>query len=101
MKTTILHTMAFGFLLAGGGFAHADSPYRDIVAGDASKTLDETWALAADGSIAVANISGKVQVTGWDQAQVKLEGSLGAGSTLAVSGDAKKLSLQVKTTKTG
>lgn len=101
MKTTILRTMAFGFLLAGGGYAHADSPYRDIVAGDASKTLDETWALAADGSTTIANISGKVQVTGWDQAQVKLEGSLGAGSTLAVSGDAKKLSLQVKTTKTG
>lgn len=101
MKTTILHAMAIGLLLVGGGYAHADSPYRDIVAGDASKTLDETWALAADGSITVANISGKVQVTGWDQAQVKLEGSLGAGSTLAVSGDAKKLSLQVKTTKTG
>jgi len=101
MKTTILHAMAIGLLLVGGGYAHADSPYRDIVAGDASKTLDETWALAADGSITVANISGKVQVTGWGQAQVKLEGNLGAGSTLAVSGDAKKLSLQVKTTKSG
>lgn len=101
MRTTILHAMAFGFLLAGGGYAHADSAWHDIAAGDVSKTLDETWPLAADGSITVANISGKVQVTGWDQAQVKLEGSLGAGSTLAVSGDAKKLSLQVKTTKSG
>ncbi len=101
MKTTILHAMAIGFLLAGSGYACADSAWHDIAAGDASKTLDEAWPLAADGSAVIANISGKVQVTGWDQAQVKLEGSLGAGSTLAVSGDAKKLSLQVKTTKSG
>jgi len=104
MKTTrIFRAVAAALLLSGSAQLMADpaAAYTDIVAGDAAKALDQAWPVAADARIDVGNISGKVEITGWDQAQVKLEGSLGAGSTLAVSGDAKKLSLQVKTTKSG
>jgi len=104
MKTTrIFRAIATALLLSGSAqlLAGTAGAYNDIVAGDTAKPLDQTWPVATDARIDVGNISGKVEVTGWDQAQVKLEGSLGAGSTLTVSGDAKKLSLQVKTTKSG
>jgi DUF4097 and DUF4098 domain-containing protein YvlB len=101
MRKHILHIATACALLTGAGAALAASPYADIAAGDTAKTLDASWPIAADGRIDIGNVRGKVTVTGWDQPQVKLEGSLGAESTLAVSGAADRLSLRVKSTEKG
>lgn len=104
MKIGIFHIAAFCALFAGAAATAPAMPataYNDISAGDAAKSLDAVWPLAADGRIEVSNVSGKVTVTGWDQPQVKLEGTLAAGSTLMVSGSAQSLTLRVKAAKTG
>lgn len=104
MKTNILQIAAFCASLAGAGSALAATPvaaYNDVSAGDAAKSLDATWPISADGRVEIGNVRGKVTVTGWDQPQAKLEGTLGAGSTLAVSGGADRLSLRVKSTESG
>lgn len=104
MKTNIIHIAVMCTLLAGAGSALADPPaaaYADISAGAAAKPLDSTWPIAADGRIDIGNVRGKVTVVGWDQPQAKLEGTLGAGSALAVSGSADRLSLRVKSAESG
>ena len=104
MKTSIFHIAAMCTLLAGIQSAPAAPPaatYADISAGDAAQPLDSTWPLAADSRIDVANVRGKVAIAGWDRPQVKLEGTLGAGSTRAVSGGAERLSLRVKSAESG
>ena len=103
MKTNIIRIAVICMLLAGTGSALADASaaYSDISAGAAAKPLDSTWSVAADGRIEIGNVRGKVTVTGWDQPQVKLEGTLGAGSTLAVSGGPDRLSLRVKSAESG
>ncbi|MGA9333501.1 MAG: DUF4097 family beta strand repeat-containing protein [Rudaea sp.] len=91
-------------LLVGAGSVLADpsaAAYRDVSAGAAARTLDSTWPLSAEGRIDIGNVRGKVTVTGWDKPRVKLEGELGGGSTLAVSGDANRLSLRVKSAESG
>ena len=88
MKTNIIHIAVMCTLLAGAGSALADPPaaaYADISAGAAAKPLDSTWPIAADGRIDIGNVRGKVTVVGWDQPQAKLEGTLGAGSALAIA----------------
>ena len=75
---------------------------RSIVAdGTTAKTLDESWRVAVDVRIEVGNVRGKIDVTGWDKAQVQLSGSLGAGSKLEISGDAQHLALRVEGTGSG
>ncbi|MBS0570388.1 MAG: DUF4097 family beta strand repeat protein [Proteobacteria bacterium] len=101
MQKHIFHFATAYALLACAGMALAASPYTDIAAGSAAQALDATWPIVADGRIEVGNIRGKVTVTGWDQPQVKLEGRLGAGSTLAVSGGADRLDLRVKSVESG
>ncbi len=104
MKNNILHIAAWCALLAGAGSALAAPPataYTDIPAGTSSQPLASIWPVAAEGRIDIGNVRGKVTVTGWDQPQVKLEGSLGVGSTLVVSGGADRLSLRVKSTEKG
>ncbi|MHB8447067.1 MAG: DUF4097 family beta strand repeat-containing protein [Rudaea sp.] len=104
MKISMFQIAALCILLAGTGSAQAAPPtatYSDISAGDAAKPLDSTWPVAADSRIDVANVRGKVTIVGWDQPQVKLQGTLGAGSTLAVSGGAERLSLRVKSAESG
>jgi DUF4097 and DUF4098 domain-containing protein YvlB len=104
MKMNILHIAASCALLAGTGSAFAApqaAAYTDIPAGASSQPLASTWPITAEGRVDIGNVRGKVTVTGWDQPQVKLEGTLGAGSTLAVSGGADRLSLRVKSTEKG
>lgn len=104
MKKNVLHIATLCALLAGAGSAFAATPataYNDISAGASSQPLASTWPVAAEGRVDIGNVRGKVTVTGWDQPQVKLEGTLGAGSTLAVSGGADRLSLRVKSAESG
>ncbi|WP_347262258.1 DUF4097 family beta strand repeat-containing protein [Rudaea sp.] len=69
--------------------------------GDAAKALEQSFALAADGLIDVSNVRGSVTVTGGGANEVKLGGSLGAGSKLVVEGDARRLQLRVEAEKSG
>jgi len=104
MKKNILHIATLCASLASAGSALAASPaaaYTDVSAGASSQPLASTWPVAAEGRIEIGNVRGRVTVTGWDQPQVKLEGSLGAGSTLAVSGGVDRLSLRVKSAESG
>jgi DUF4097 and DUF4098 domain-containing protein YvlB len=77
------------------------SQTQTIVADNGEKTLDLSWNVAADARIEISNVRGTVIVTGQDQPQVKLTGSLGSGSKLEVSGDAQHLTLRADGEKSG
>jgi DUF4097 and DUF4098 domain-containing protein YvlB len=74
---------------------------RTIDAGSEDKPLNESWNVGADAGIQIENVRGSVTVTGWDKLQVELHGSLGAGSKLAISGDAQHLGLKVENADSG
>lgn len=46
----------------------------------AQQKIDETKPAAKDGTVEVHNVSGSVRVTGWDQDQVAVTGTLGKGT---------------------
>ncbi len=52
-------------LTLGPALASGDEPY--------SETLDETYALAATGTVSLENINGDVQVAVWDRSEVRVE----------------------------
>ena len=88
--------------LAGAGHAaDAGAAQNQTITADTTKTLDQAWRVASDAQIEVDNVRGSVVVTGWDQPQVKLTGSLGAGSKLEISGDDQHLVLRVGGVRTG
>ncbi|MGH8040882.1 MAG: DUF4097 family beta strand repeat-containing protein [Rudaea sp.] len=104
MNTKIIHIVAMCALFAAAGSVRAAAPAPtngNIVAGDAAKPLDSTWDVAADVRIRIDNVRGKVEVTGWDRPQAKLDGSLGAGSTLVIAAGSDKLDLRVKSERSG
>ena len=67
-----------------------------IVADKSSQTLNQTWQLDNDAMIEVHNVRGNVDISAGDAGRATLSGSLGAGSRLAVAGDAKRLDLRVE-----
>jgi DUF4097 and DUF4098 domain-containing protein YvlB len=90
----ILSTMAFS---ATAPARAADAPAsQTISADDAEKDLLQSWSVGADARVEIDNVRGSVSVTGWDQPQVQLTGSLGPGSKLEISADAQHLKLQVR-----
>ncbi|MFT3805761.1 DUF4097 family beta strand repeat-containing protein [Arenimonas sp.] len=63
----------------------------------AGTPINETRALAADGSVSIENIKGRIIVRTWAQPQVRITGSLGKGAEkLEVDGDGRDLSIEVK-----
>ncbi len=63
----------------------------------AATPINETRALAADGSVHIENLKGRVVVRTWAQPQVKISGSLGKGvEKLEIQGDAGSLDISVK-----
>ncbi len=106
MKSNNLHIaiLSTTLLLSAGGASAADALAQQsptIAADAAAKTLDQSWQVAGDARVEIDNVRGSVMVTGWDQAQVKLSGSLGAGSRLEISADEHHLALRVEGGKTG
>jgi DUF4097 and DUF4098 domain-containing protein YvlB len=81
----------------------APPPAEETIAADASsaKTLDRTFSFAADGNIEIENVRGSVTITGGNQDQVNLSGSVGAGSKLSIEGSAQHLQLHVESEKAG
>ena len=98
MRKNLMHTAIAAALLLGATAACAAEPPHDqtIDAGDAEQSLAQSWTLAADARIEIDNVRGSVSVSGWDQPQAQLSGSLGNGSKLVVSGDAQHLLLKVE-----
>lgn len=83
MKTTRL-LLPLALLLAAGQ-ALADTP------------INETRPLAADARLSIDNVKGAVNVSAWDQDQVRITGTLGEGvRKLDIEGDAHDLSIKVK-----
>lgn len=67
-----------------------------IVADKSSQTLNQTWQLDNDAMIEVHNVRGNVDISAGEPGRATLSGSLGAGSRLAVAGDARRLDLRVE-----
>jgi DUF4097 and DUF4098 domain-containing protein YvlB len=89
------------WLAATGHAAEAGAPQNQTITADTTKSLDQVWRVAADARIEIDNVRGSVAVTGWDQSQVKLTGSLGGDSKLEISGDEHNLLLRVQGNRTG
>jgi hypothetical protein len=87
-------------LLCVGAAARAadstDVQSQTITADGGAKKLEQSWHVANDVRVEVGNVRGSVRVTGWDQGQVSLSGSLGEGSKLEISGDALHLAVRVE-----
>ncbi|MBF6022556.1 DUF4097 family beta strand repeat-containing protein [Lysobacter niastensis] len=63
----------------------------------AATPINETRPLDPRGRIEIENIKGSIDVQAWDRAEVKIEGSLGAGvEKLEIEGDRDHLAVRVK-----
>jgi hypothetical protein len=100
MHTKILYFAILSTLSPAGvvpAALAADAPQNQTIdADDGVKSLAQSWSVAGDARIEIDNVRGIVTVSGWDQNQVQLSGSLGHGSRLEISGDAQHLALRVK-----
>src|SRR5450432_775744 len=105
MKRNNFHIALFSTsllsLACAGHAAELAVPQNQTITADTTKSLDQAWRVAGDARVEIDNVRGSVAVTGWDQAQVKLTGSLGADSKLEISGDEHNLVLRVDGTRSG
>ncbi len=63
----------------------------------AATPIDQTRSLDPRGRIEIDNLKGRVEVRGWDRAEVKITGRLGDGvEKFVVEGDGKVLRIEVK-----
>lgn len=68
----------------------------------AATPINETRPLAADGSVSIDNVKGRIVVRTWAQPQVKIGGSLGKGvEKLEIDGDGQSLHIEVKYPRNG
>ncbi len=62
----------------------------------AARSIDRRVVLGAEGTVVVSNVAGSVVVTGWDNAEVRIGGSLGSGvERLDVRQDGNRLVIKV------
>jgi DUF4097 and DUF4098 domain-containing protein YvlB len=62
----------------------------------AQTEINETRPLHSSATLSVDNISGSVTITGWNENQVQVTGTLGKGSEeLRISGDASRMEIEV------
>lgn len=63
----------------------------------AGTPIDRTLAASADGVVTVSNISGSVEIRGWERNEVQVSGTLGAGAEeLEFERDGNEISIAVK-----
>ncbi|MEO5963642.1 MAG: hypothetical protein ABIP87_09440, partial [Thermomonas sp.] len=63
----------------------------------AATPINQTKPLDPQGRIEIDNLKGRVEVRGWDRAEVKITGSLGDGvEKLLLEGDGKLLRIKAK-----
>jgi DUF4097 and DUF4098 domain-containing protein YvlB len=84
MSTNFRIMAAVLLLAAGQSSAHA------------GQVLDQSWPLAADGSVTVINVAGDITITAWDRDEVHLRGELGDESRLDISDSPQSLRLEVR-----
>jgi len=96
MRCNIIHFALLSTMCVARLAFAADAPQNTAIEADGDKALSQSWSVAADARVEVDNVRGTVAVTGWDQPQVQLSGTLGDGSRLEISGDAQHLSLRVR-----
>ena len=87
----VIKTLPLALLLAGSsGIALADTPIR------------VTQALDANASVHLANVSGEINVSGWDEERIEITGSLGDGAKpLIIEGDEHDLRIRVEAAEKG
>ena len=67
-----------------------------VVPAWAQSPVHETRSLAPDGTVAIENLDGSVQVTGWSQGEVEVTGTLSKeAERLEVTGDVHRLKIRV------
>lgn len=65
--------------------------------GFASRPVDETRSVSPDATIEIENLSGKVEVTGWDRDEVTISGYIGDDTEgLSIDGSGDHLSIEVE-----
>ena len=97
MRLNFIHFAILCTMCWSGMVLAADAPQDATISAEGGdKPLSQTWSVAADARVEIANVRGTLAVTGWDQPQVQLSGTLGSGSRLDVSGDSQHLALRVK-----
>ena len=62
----------------------------------AQTPVDQKRAAAPDAKVSIENLSGSVKVTGWNQAEVQVKGTVGDGGELRFDGDEKQLHVEVE-----
>jgi DUF4097 and DUF4098 domain-containing protein YvlB len=63
----------------------------------AATPIERSVAVEPTARVEVANVRGSVVITGWDQPQVAIGGSLGEGSELKVEGEGARVSIRIET----
>ncbi len=63
----------------------------------AATPIERRVAVEPAARVEVANVRGSVVITGWDQPQVAIGGSLGEGSELKVEGEGARVSIRIET----
>jgi DUF4097 and DUF4098 domain-containing protein YvlB len=68
-----------------------------VPAGALAQTpVDQKRPAAANGEVSIENMSGSVTVTGWDQAEVRVKGTIGKGAELSFDGSDKETRIEVE-----
>jgi DUF4097 and DUF4098 domain-containing protein YvlB len=59
-------------------------------------TVDQTRPASRDGVVEIENVAGSITVVGWDQAEVRVQGTLAAGAELNFDGDGQRTRVEVE-----
>jgi DUF4097 and DUF4098 domain-containing protein YvlB len=83
-KTMKRAAFVLAAVLAGPAWLSAETP------------VDERRPAAPDAKVSIENMSGSVKVTGWNQAEVQVKGTVGEGAELTFDGPAQNLRIEVE-----
>lgn len=68
----------------------------------ADTDINETRAVNSDATVSISNVEGSIEVTGWNQNEVRITGTLGKGvEGLEISGDESRLEIEVQYPRSG
>lgn len=71
-------------ILAGPAWLAAQTP------------VDQKRPAAPDAAVSIENMAGSVKVTGWDRAEVQVQGTVGHGGELSFDGTEKRLKIEIE-----
>jgi type VI protein secretion system component Hcp len=61
----------------------------------AGTTVDQKHPAAPDGEVTIENMAGSIKVTGWDRAEVQVQGTIADSAELEITGSERKLHVEV------